>query len=631
VIHHLLRVEPDARLLVAATARRGESWEPEALDGLLLGLRMLDRVTEIELARLGREETALIAERLTGRPLAAPDAERLHAETEGNPLFVVETLRAGWRSGGAGPGVSPKVQAVIQHRLGQLTEAARQLADLAATAGREFTTELLERATDMGGEAFVRALDELWRRGIVREHGAHRYDFSHDKIREVAYLALGPARRRRHHLRLARALERIHAGDPGPVSARIAAHYEHAAVTEQAITWYERAAETAQQLYAGSEAIRLLGRALDLLRAGRTTAEGDDRELALLTALLTPVSSVEGWSSARLEEVQRRALELTRALRMGPSPQLLYSLALASLARDDFDAAREYGEQLRARARADGDDAVLVESDYVLGIAAFWQGDLEVARRRFEAAVSGYRPEQRRRHLARFWLDPQVVCLSRLGNTLLFLDEPEAAARARDDALALADGIGHPFSRATALVFAAYMAVETNDTERLREYVGALRTARGDHEIQAIRVSDDLLHAYLGVLDGEPGPGLAAIRAVLADPAGVEHAPGMRSMFVRLLLAACTAARDTRGRLAAAEELLRMGGAARHWEAEAHRVRAECLAELGAPAEAVESELASALAVARRQGGRLVERRALASQRRYRESHGDRADLLPTP
>lgn len=121
--------------------------------------------------------------------------------------------------------------------------------------------------------AFVRSLDELWQRRLVREQGSDAYDFSHDTIREVAYLALGPVRRRQQHLRVARALERVFAHDPGPVSGQLADHYDRAGAANQAVTWYGRAAALAQQLHASDVAVRLLDRALDLLR----TLPGESR------------------------------------------------------------------------------------------------------------------------------------------------------------------------------------------------------------------------------------------------------------------------------------------------------------------------------------------------------------------
>ena len=93
-IHYLLRAAPAARLLVAATARREELDERHPVRRPVAALQALGRFTEIALDRLAREETALLAERITGAPLTRPRLERLYGDSEGNPLFVVEALRA---------------------------------------------------------------------------------------------------------------------------------------------------------------------------------------------------------------------------------------------------------------------------------------------------------------------------------------------------------------------------------------------------------------------------------------------------------------------------------------------------------------------------------------------------------
>jgi predicted ATPase len=77
---------------VAATARREELDPRHPLHDLVAGLRGLERLVEVELGRLSRTETGVLAERFAGHPLEGPDAEQLFAETEGNPLFVVEAL-----------------------------------------------------------------------------------------------------------------------------------------------------------------------------------------------------------------------------------------------------------------------------------------------------------------------------------------------------------------------------------------------------------------------------------------------------------------------------------------------------------------------------------------------------------
>lgn len=616
LLHYLLRRAATTPLLIAATAR-AEDVERQPLAELRLGLQALGLVTEVTLDRLSRAATADLAAALTSQPLDRDASDALFRETEGNPLFIVEAVRAGWQPGAhAVDALTPKVHAVIVSRLGQLSDAARSLVGVAATLGRDFTPDTLAQAGELSTDAVARSLDELWRTRILRETNAGAYDFTHDKIREVAYLALSPPARRQNHLRAALALKRLRARDPDAVSGQIAAHYDRAGVAEEALSWYEAAAEASQRLHASQEAARMLTRALELVRSLPRSPEQHSRELAILTAMLTPLASAHGFASSQVAEAEQAVMDLVRVLDVElPSP-VIRSLAISNLSRDEFDVARRYGEQLRARGEADGDDALLVEGEYVLGIAAFWQGELDAARRHFEKAVAGYRPNRRSSHLLRYWLDPQVVSLSRLGNTLWFLGDPVAAGKARDDALALASDIGHEPTRRTALVFATILALDMGDTDRVRRYAADLHAGLTDDDARPTRMSARTFRAYVRVLDGDVQPGIDEIRAALNELSEGGHAPGQRAVIARLLTAAHEAARDTRGRLAAAEQALSIGGP-RLWESEAHRARAESLAELGAARDDVLAAFECAIAVAQRQGARMLEQRAMAARDRY--------------
>ena len=99
-MHYLLRVRPQARLLVVATARRRDIDVDHAAHELLAGLQTTDRLSELEVDRLGPAETAQLAAGLTGaRPRRARQDGGSTTETEGNPLFVVEAVYAGWAAG----------------------------------------------------------------------------------------------------------------------------------------------------------------------------------------------------------------------------------------------------------------------------------------------------------------------------------------------------------------------------------------------------------------------------------------------------------------------------------------------------------------------------------------------------
>jgi DNA-binding SARP family transcriptional activator len=567
LLHYLLR-SSGARLLVVATARSEDLDARNPVHELLAGLRDRGRLIEIELPRLGRDETALLAERLTGRRLGAPQRRRLYQETEGNPLFVVETLRAGWPARGS---LSPRLQSVIESRFAQLSDRARGVLEVAAVIGREFPTDVLAAAGSAAQDELVSGLDELWRRRIVREHGL-TYAFSHDKIRQVAYAVITPPRRRLLHGRVAAALERVSAADPGPVSARIAVHHEQAGAVEQAIVWYRTAADAAQLLHANRRAVRLLERALELLGSLPGSADRDRLELELRTALLAPLVPLHGYLSPAMGAAQQRARELTALLGAVAAPPLLRSLALGALTRGDFPEAVRCGDLLRAAGEALGDDVLVVEGAYVLGIASFWQADLHPARRYFELAVAHYRARDRMAHLLRYGQDPKVVCLGRLANTLWFLGSVEPARAARDAAISWADEINHPFSTCVALTFGALLAVDMGDEPGARGYIARLVTLGTEgmnaHVTRAFR-------GYVATLDGDAEAGPAEIRAALAHAARSPTAPGQHAMLQRLLLAACRTAGDHAAALAAADRLLAMGGPARLWAPVARRARAE--------------------------------------------------------
>ncbi len=277
-LHYLLRYAPHAQLLIIGTVRPEEVTSDHPLTTLLLDLRSTEQLTELELGPLSMDETTALAMQVAGQHLAPDVARRLYGETEGNPLFVVESMRAELSRGKEEAGSSPrlpdsptllpaKIHAVIHRRLAQLSPTARELANLASVIGRSFTFPVLRQASDLAEDVLMRGLDELWQRRIVRELGADAYDFSHDRIREVTQAAISQAQRRLLHRRAAQALEQVHASDLEPVIGQIAAHYERAGMAEPAISSYLRAAEVARQLYANQDAISYFTSGLELLKS----------------------------------------------------------------------------------------------------------------------------------------------------------------------------------------------------------------------------------------------------------------------------------------------------------------------------------------------------------------------------
>src|SRR5947209_14982682 len=269
-LHFLLRFDPTARLLVVGCAREEELPPQHPLHTFLLHLRTTAGVTELALQPLDAAERGKLASQVANRELDMGSVMHLFQETEGYPLFVVEMVRADLGRVSASPPeadrpprqpplddartLPPRVHAVLVGRLLQLSASAREFVELAATIGREFTLDLLSTVGNADAESAVRALDELWHKRIVREQGANRYDFIHDKLREVAYAEISAPQRRMLHRRVAQALEAMHTEeDLDAVCGQLASHYERAGMIELALPYYQRAAAVAQGVYANED------------------------------------------------------------------------------------------------------------------------------------------------------------------------------------------------------------------------------------------------------------------------------------------------------------------------------------------------------------------------------------------
>jgi DNA-binding SARP family transcriptional activator len=608
-LHYLLRFAPQARLLLAGTIRPEEMDAEPALATLLADVRREGLLTELALGPLGETETAELAAHLAGRPLHEDEALRLYRETQGHPLFVVETVRAGLlEESAAGWTLPPKVQAVIAARLAQLSPEASALAALAATIGRPFSLDVLAEASGEDERSLARAIDELWQRRLMLEHGTGEYDFSHDKLREVAYAQVSPARRRLMHRQVARALERVHAGDLDVISGRLAAHHEQAGQAAQAIPYYHRAGQLAKDMHADRDAIHLFRRALVLLGGQPGTTDRSEQELALQTALGACLVASEGHAAPEVRQVYERALSLCGWLGRSTAAPILRGLAIANLVAGDLHRAHALGDEILKLAR-DGQDPVLfVEGHYVLGVSSFWLGRFGPARQHLERAIHRYDPQQHRVHTTLFAQDPKVVCLCRLGRTLWYLGYPDRAVRRVEDSLALAQVLGHPFSRAYALLSSGQFYLELGDLRRAQECVDALLPLAAEQGFSMWESMGTVWRGALLAEQGELGAGIACMRqgiTAYSETGGTTVLPQFHGFLARACLRGGRFEEGLSALTRGMELVERTDD--RFYEAELLRLKGELLLAGGADAGEAERCFRAALDVARRQEARSLE------------------------
>jgi DNA-binding SARP family transcriptional activator len=454
-LHALFRSN-QAGILVVTTLRSEETDRNHPATGLRLELARLGQVTEISLAALSAVETSMVASQIAGHEIAHEDLADLYRTTKGNPLFVVECMRAGLRSLDA----TRRIDAAIKARLAQLSPEAYELAGWAATVGQSFSFDLLAKSSDWDEDSVSRALDELWQRRLIEGLKGAQYDFTHDRIREVAETELSPIRRRYFHRRIARALEELHADDLTSVSLQLATHYEQAGMPNQAISYYGQAATVAQKRFANKEAAGILQQALALCSSFPESRKRDELELELLMALGPVLVASLGYAMQEVGETYRRAVELSSIFgEKRHLPFILCGSWMFHIVHGELETSRQFGQELLDFAMAEDNEALVTAAHFILSSSLFHLGELLLSYQHLDRAMSAS-VKSSHAALALFaGPDIGVFCHSYRAHSLWLRGFADQALKASDEAIAAASRLGHPFSMATALDYAAILYV----------------------------------------------------------------------------------------------------------------------------------------------------------------------------
>jgi DNA-binding SARP family transcriptional activator len=632
VIGFVIRSGPTAPVLIVGTVRSEEIPEHHPLVRLIAALGHDKAVTTVPLGRLDEATTAKLAARLRNADTIDPGlAARLWVETEGNPLFVIEVLRTGVSPEGAQAALTPTMRAVLGARLGQLPDGARRLAEVAAVVGRPFPVGLLVSASGIAEPELVDHLDELWRRRIIRDQGL-TYDFSHDKLRAAALEMLSPARRRHLHRAVAEAITVEFGHDLDAASPHLAAHYDQAGMVEPAIDAYRVAGARAVAVSALEEAISMFRRALSLLAELPPSPRRDALELDIRIALGSPLVALDGYGSHAAHQLYERARSLCRTLHRAVDPPILRGLGLARLQGCRFDESSALGQALVDH--ESHDPIARTEGLYLLGVSAFWQGDLAKARQCLQGAIDAYDVSHRHEHLALYAQDPKAVCLVRLAWVDLWAgDAGQADARARS-ALELAVDLDHLMTLWYVLTYAAIIAAESEDLVRLAELLEDAELLGKRLPMRYLMIIGEALRGWLDVREGSPG---GIDRIVHSVARSRTEGESLHLTYTLLLLARARGMTGElhKGRAATREGLsLSHRRNQRYLEAELWRIDSE-LAYRGGESDAVAS-LRSAVETSEAQGASWLELRALHTLvSRYpdhalRERLGDLLETIPS-
>jgi tetratricopeptide (TPR) repeat protein len=382
----------NSRLLIVGAYRDVDPTLRDPLTSALAELVREPHTTQVPLRGLSAADVAEYVELSTGTAAGPGLAEAIHAETEGNALFVSETVQLLAAEGqvehaDAHLTIPAGVRAVIGRRVARLSDDCRAMLVAASVMGREFGLDVLARLSELQPAELMDVLNEAMAERVLDDvPGAPgRVRFSHVLIRDTLYDELTAARRMQFHTEVGEALEAAYRADPGPHLAELARHFVAAAPLgdrNKAVEYARRAGQRAAAQLAFEEAARHYEIAL-------TLAEDERERCELLIALGdaegragdTPASKAAFREAADLAERAGLAQHLARAAigyggrfawaRSMADPEIvpLLERALAAIGDDDSalrvrvlarlaTAARD--EPLRERGAALGEEALRI-------------------------------------------------------------------------------------------------------------------------------------------------------------------------------------------------------------------------------------------------------------------------------
>jgi class 3 adenylate cyclase/tetratricopeptide (TPR) repeat protein len=241
LLEHLAERLSELPCLVVGTYRDSPSDITPQLGATLSRLVRGRQGQVLSLARHSEGEITALLQALTAQPPPKAVVAAIYKETDGNAFFVEEVVRhlaeaevlfderGRFRTDVTIDelDVPANVRLVIDRRLDRLDDATRRAMAVAAVAGRHVGFELWEAVAELNDDVLIDAIDEAERAGIIvteTRDGRDEYWFAHELIRQTLLTRLPAARRRKHHLRVADALESLAGEDLQTQAGTIAAH-----------------------------------------------------------------------------------------------------------------------------------------------------------------------------------------------------------------------------------------------------------------------------------------------------------------------------------------------------------------------------------------------------------------------
>ncbi len=583
--------------------------------------------TQVALNRLTRRQVGQMMREQTGiRNLSDDLVSQIVERTDGVPLFVEEFTRV-IRDSDELQDIDGSVQLsgtfalenipaslhdLLISRLDRM-DSLHEVVQLGATLGREFRYDLMCAASDLDEATLQAEMDKLVKAEVLFQKGRppdSSFIFKHALIQDAAYDSLLKKTRQQFHRQIATALEEQFPDSIESEPELLAHHFSEANETEKAIGYWLKAGVKAQHAFANLEAISHFERGLELVESLPESPERDGLELQFKVPLSAVLMGAKGYAAPEVGPIHNRAIEICRKLQA----PFLFGVMEANWAwlfigaKFDQGYARSY--ELIAMAEESGDPGQLCEAHWTLTCIALYNGDFPLAFKHSEISFQTWNPQVSAEYakLTQQNSGPLVLTCTGAAKTLMgFLESGPAIAH---QALELSIEIKDVFTQTIMEWKLAQQGEFIRDGELAFKYGSrAVELAKEQSFMWWIAIGTCGQGVALHLL-GRHKEAIQALREGIA----ISHATGAGILFAKYNMWLAVALWHDKQReeawqtLEEAFSFLETGE--RMMEAELNRHRGDFHFDQG-EIEQAETWYQNALEIARRQGSKLFELRAV--------------------
>lgn len=372
----------------------------------------------------------------------------IHEKTEGNPLFIKESIQQMLEEGIVEPekgkfpqksddiSISDLVYNVIERRINRLDDETVKVIEVGSVIGGEIHFDLLSKTVEMGSMDLLDHVDMLIGNQLWEEKpDEESFTFCHQLIQETVYTNLNNLKKILLHKNVAKNIEELYESELDQWYSDLGRHHRRAEKFSDAMEYYLKSGEKAKSNYSQKDAIEMYEKALEMAEeAGKEEKELEIKEKLIDTyrllgdyhkcreiidsVLETDIDKVRRlrmygkkagtyWVKRELSETLETVEEGLKLIETDEERydhseeifKLLSHKAWSTLQKGDIEKAQEIFEELKEISQETKDDDLIARSHHNLGSFYYHIGKMDAATENFEKSIDVFRESDEQKKL----------------------------------------------------------------------------------------------------------------------------------------------------------------------------------------------------------------------------------------